>query len=615
MISVSRKCRGFTSVLISCWTIAVLSSSVHAKDKDVTTFQIKLESTFPNDRIKIDALLYAYRLMNRPIDLTPTLSYQDLVNILLTSAHDSPDGLFISPQNQEHLEELGVFRKNVFDRNGKIVSWNLVIDPKAKAAMRIKSASVLASNGHLLIEAYQQLRTQAGFQPEEQKFLGAIEQTARQILRYPDENRDGRFGWGRVWFKGKDGLLLHSSDAANSMLFGGYTYFPRTDGFGSVTCQKAPPLAEETFDNAHIVIFLLDAWLVTRDHELADQILFTVGRVLDDSFDEGAVYPGFEREGWVYWKQLRRDDGRYQKCEVGRIVKNTNLRMATALLAYAEILEHNRDILKKIPELQNYSAQKYRDRALQIIAYNNAQILVENNFGYQGLQSRKAELTQSSMSSGVLTYDRTQKTISVDDQRLKELTKIIDRGNRNFGQPLPSSVTLCSGGEGTPDSDQDIAGSCWNHLPFEAEDYFALFRWTNTWGNVKNIQASTMIDAMTRNLAASKILLNGQNNIYRSYFPETNEHSVSNGIVNAAYYGFFCLARKVPTFAKEQISESEQSFLMSMDGVCQALPPNDAMTGVTWEKGYKFFEIYLEADRFSIPPEDWFFGRKIEVHK
>lgn len=594
----------------------MVSFSSHAKENDENILKSKLETVFSNDSLKIDAILYAYQLMSRPIDLTPAVSYQELMNTLLKSAHDSPDGLFISRQNQKYLEDLGVFRQNVFDRKGKIVSWNLVIDPKAKAAMQIKSAAALASNGHLLIEAYRQMRNQTIFVSEQKKLLAAIEQTAREILKYPDENCDGRYGWGRIWFKGRDGLLLHSSDPANSMYFGGYTYFPRTDSFGNSSCQKAPPLAEETFDNAHISTFLLDAWLVTRDHELANQILLTVGRVLDDSFDEGTVYPGFERDGWVYWKQLRKDNGSRPKCEVGRIVKNTNLRMATALLAYAEILEHNRNSLKPLAQLENFSAQKYRERALQIIAYNNAQILLENNFGYQGSQSRDAEQTQSSRPSVALIYDRTQRMVKANDRRLDELREIMVQDNGKIGLPSNHDITLCGGGEGTPDSDHDVAGSCWNHLPFEAEDYFSLLRWTDAWGDVNNPLASTMIDAMTKNLAASKILLNGQNTIYHSYFPETNESSVSNGIVNATYYGFFCLLRKSPIYAaKEQTTQAERVFLMNLDSVCQSLPQEDTFTGVTWKKGYKFFELYLEADRFSIPSEDWLYSKKVEERK
>lgn len=173
-------------------------------------------------------------------------------------------------------------------------------------------------------------------------FLEAIEKTANEILKYSDENGDGNIGWGRVWFKGKDGLLLLTTVSGQSMYFGGYTYFSRADPTGRPTCEESLPLKEEAFDHAHNVIFLQETFLVTRELDLAQRIVATVGKSFDDTFAEGGNYAQLGSKGWYYWKQLgkrRRVD--LEECEVGREIKNTNFRMGVALLAFSQILTRN----------------------------------------------------------------------------------------------------------------------------------------------------------------------------------------------------------------------------------------------------------------------------------
>lgn len=593
-------------ISIICW-ILLLSCFVNATDNaENKTVQEKLRNYFKNDILKSVAILDAYQRALKPIDLSPSLEFLSLRSVLMQAAKESPDGTWLSPVNETKLARLGVTRQNLTNLNGQTSSWNLIIDSRIKKTMRNQSASSLASNGYLFIEAYHQLQNISIFDSEEEQFLQAIEKSASEILKYSDENGDGRLGWGRVWFKGRDGLLLHSSDARNSMLFGGYTYFPRSDRQGKPICQKAFPLTEETFDEAHVTLFLLEAYFITRNQELATQILATVGRSFDDTFDVGATSSGYKGDGWVYWKQLRQSDpDGLPKCEVGRVVKNTNLRMATALLAFSLILEHNQDVIKTIPTLKKFLYPKYRQRAFQIIAANNNEIINYNNFGYQGIKSRDIENAQQE-SPNILIYDRTQKTVSIDATRLSGLKDIIIDGNTRLNKKSRKNVTLCGGEEGTSDADHGISGSCWNHLPFEAEDYFKVLRLTDGWSGVKDENVYLFIDMLTRNLAASKILINGKNGEYQSYFPKTKEWDVSNGIVNATYYGFFCLAKNISsTKVFDQLSSKEQNFFITLDEVCKSLPQSSPSTGVTWAKGYKFNELYLEADRFEIPNDDW----------
>jgi hypothetical protein len=44
--------------------------------------------------------------------------------------------------------------------------------------------------------------------------------------------------------------------------------------------------------------------------------------------------------------------------------------------------------------------------------------------------------------------------------------------------------------------------------------------------------------------------------------------------------------------------------------MCEGMPAETEETGVTWRKGYKFYELYLAADRFEIPNDNWLLTNK-----
>ena len=267
--------------------------------------QNKLKQANPKDPVKVQALSQALSMACRSdlIDLSQTPTYRRLKELLRVAREEYESKGAISPETFRSLaQEAGVTRVDVNNGLGKLIGWQLVIDKKVKDEMRIRTAASLASYGHLFIEAFHQLSRLADFQPERKVLLDAIEKTAKAILDNSDENEDGRFGWGRLWFKGKDGLLLHTSVPAQNMYFGGYTYFPRVNSLGQTTCELSLPLKEEAYDHAQNSIFLLEAFLVTRDRSLAKRILFTVGKSFDDTFDEGDSHKQLGAQGWYYWK-------------------------------------------------------------------------------------------------------------------------------------------------------------------------------------------------------------------------------------------------------------------------------------------------------------------------
>ena len=287
-----------------------------------STFKNKLEQAILNDSVKVQALLQALSMACRsdPIDLSQTQKYRRLKDLLRIGREEYESKGVISKDTLGALEqEVGVTREDVTNSHGKLIGWQLVIDKNAKEEMRIRTAASLASNGYLFIEAFHQLSRLPSFESERKVVLDAIEKTAKAILDNSDENVDGRLGWGRVWFKGKDGLLLHTTVPAQNMYFGGYTYFPRANSLGQATCEKSLPLKEEAFDHGHNTLFLLEAFLVTRDRSLAKRILLTVGKSFDDTFDEGAPHKQLGAQGWYYWKSLGKQRQPNQvECEVGR---------------------------------------------------------------------------------------------------------------------------------------------------------------------------------------------------------------------------------------------------------------------------------------------------------
>lgn len=579
-----------------------------------SSFDSKLKQAILNDPVKVEALSQALSIACRSdlIDLSPTPKYQRLKELLRVAREEYESNGLIEEEALRLLErDVGVTKEDVRNNQGKVVGWQLVIDKKAKDEMKIRTASSLASHGYLFIEAFHQLSNLADFQREQEVLLNAIEKTAKAILDNSDEDGDGRLGWGRIWFKGKDGLLLHTILPAQNMYFGGYTYFPRANSLGQATCEKSLPLKEEAFDHAHNTIFLLEAYLVTRDRSLAKRILDVVGKSFDDTFDEGGAHRQLGAQGWYYWKSLGKQRHANQvECEVGREIKNTNLRMGLALLAFAEILMHNREEFGKDAGF-SFNSEKYLNRAMQVIKANNYEIFESNNFGYQGANSRDVELRQEP-DRKLLVYDRPQTMVGLNDDEIGDLKDVIIAGNKVLKKDPPSNTTICGGSASAPVGDRGIAGSCWNHLAFEAEDYFRIARFTNAWGGKDRPKLQEYLDAITRNLAAAKILHNGRESRYAHYFPRTAEKSVSNEVINSAFYGFFCMAEHIidDQRAVPSLPIVHQRVLGDLAEVCERMPLETEETGVTWRKGYKFHELYLAADRFDIPSDDWLLSSK-----
>lgn len=588
----------------SCFSAKTGSQSVRG-----SSVENKLKQAILNDSVKVQALSRALSIACRSdlIDLSQTSKYQRLKELLRISREEYEGKGLISEETLRSLEhDVGVTKEDVKNSHGKVVGWQLVIDKKAKDEMKIRTAASLASHGYLFIEAFHQLSKLADFQPEQEVFLNAIEKTAKAILDNSDENGDGRFGWGRVWFKGKDGLLLHTTLPAQNMYFGGYTYFPRADSLGQAACEYSLPLKEEAFDHAHNTIFLLEAFLVTRDRSLAKRILLTVGKSFDDTFDEGGSHKQLGAQGWYYWKLLgKQRQANQEECEVGREIKNTNLRMGLALLAFSEILMHNREELGKDPGF-SFNWEKYINRAMQVVRTNNYEIFDNNNFGYQGANSRDVELRQEP-DRKLPVYDRTQTMVGLNDDEFGDLKDVIIAGNKVLKKDPPAYATICGGDASAPLGDRGIAGSCWNHLAFEAEDYFRIARFTNAWGENDRVKLTEYLDVITRNLAAAKIIRDGRRSKYAHYFPSTAEKTVSNEVINSSFYGFFCMARHIMDDQRvvPSLPIAHQRILGDLAEMCGGMPPETEEMGVTWRKGYKFYELYLAADRFDIPSDDW----------
>lgn len=579
-----------------------------------SNYKNKLKQTILNDPVKIQALSLALSIACRSdlIDLSQTPRCRRLKEILRIGREEYESKGLIAKETLRLLEqEAGVTKEDVKNSQGKVVGWQLVIDKQAKDEMKIRTAASLASHGYLFIEAFHQLSKLADFQGEQRVVLNAIEKTAMAILDSPDENGDGRFGWGRVWFKGKDGLLLHTTLPAQNMYFGGYTYFPRANSLGQATCELSLPLKEEAFDHAHNNIFLLEAFLVTRDRTLAKRILQTVGKSFDDTFDEGGAHKQLGAQGWYYWKSIGKQlQANQVECEVGREIKNTNLRMGLALLAFAETLMHNREGLSEDPSF-SFNREKYFNRAMQVIHTNNYEIFDNNNFGYQGANSRDVELLQEP-DRKLPVYDRTQMMVGLNDDEIGDLKDVIIAGNKVLKKDPPANVTICGGSASAPVGDRGVAGSCWNHLAFEAEDYFRIARFTNAWHGNDRINLREYLDSITRNLAAAKILHEGRESRYAHYFPRTAAKIVSNEVMNSSFYGFFCLGKNLVDNQSVMASLpiAHKNVLGSMAELCKGMPTATEETGVTWEKGYKFYELYLAADRTNIPNENWLLSNK-----
>lgn len=55
---------------------------------------------------------------------------------------------------------------------------------------------------------------------------------------------------------------------------------------------------------------------------------------------------------------------------------------------------------------------------------------------------------------------------------------------------------------------------------------------------------------------------------------------------------------------------AHQRVLGNLAEICEDTPPETEETGVSWRKGYKFYELYLAADRFDILSDDWLLVNK-----
>jgi hypothetical protein len=248
---------------------------------------------------------------------------------------------------------------------------------------------------------------------------------------------------------------------------------------------------------------------------------------------------------------------------------------------------------------------------MQVIRANNYEIVENNNFGYQGVNSRDVESLQEP-DRKLLIYDRTQVTVGLDEDAIGDLKDVIVAGNKVLKKEPPARVTICGGSLSAPVADRGVAGSCWNHLGFEAEDYFRIVRFTNAWGGNDRAKLREYLDAIARNLAAAKILHDGRDSIYAHYFPHTAEKTVSNEVANSSFYGFFCMAKHI-TYQQIDVANLpivHQRILGNLAEICKGMPPEAEETGVTWKKGYKFYELYLAADRLTIPSDNWLLANK-----
>jgi|WetSurMetagenome_2_1015567.scaffolds.fasta_scaffold00563_6 hypothetical protein len=573
-----------------------------------TNFEKKLRRDFGGDEFKIGALLFAVSGACSPelIDLKPTAGYVKLLELLAAARNDFESRDEISAVVLKKLEAAGVVRQKI--RGGK--AWRLVIDRKAKEALKIRTAASLAGAGYLYVEAYHQLFALAGYDSEKQVLLRAVEKTADEIIRYSDENNDGRTGWGRLWFKGSDGLLLHLSEPDRNMYFGGYTYFPRADSSGKSSCERSRPLAEETYDHAQNAMFLLEAFLVTRNRGLAERIIMNAGKSFDDTFDEGAIHKQTGNNGWYYWKQLgKRHNAAMEKCDAGREIKNTNLKMGSALLAFSQILKMNEGFPGG-KGLKAFKSGKYADRAMQIIRTNNYEIFEKNNFGYQGFNSRIVEREQAREGrKGMLVYDRTQVTADFSNPAIGPLKNIISEGNRLRNIKQPSNLTICGGSIRERPETYGIAMSCWSHLAMESEDYFRIARLLDLWRSDRMSSFQNM-DALTRNLAAAYIVPLGLNSMY-SHYSAGSVAKKTHKVITPAYYAYFCMARNI--YKKDvaaSLPEPHRKFLAYLPLVCGSIPGETADAGTGWKKGHRFYELYLAGDRFHIPVENWYLKHK-----
>lgn len=573
-------------------------------------FERKVRDIFRDDRWKVEALLYAFPQACRSdlISLVPSAEYSQLLQSLQRARKEYETTGVLSSATMVAFGDQGVTRREIPNPRGGQQEWQLVISDQALSKLKIRHAADLTSNGLMFIEAYYQLSSYPEFAGELRIFLEAIEKSAREIIEHSDENHNGIIGWGRLWVKGRDGAILHSSVPLHNMYFGGYTYFPRMDAFGNPTCERSPALQEETFDHGYNDLFLLETYLLTHERRLAEDIISLVGRSFDDTYEDGGT-AGPGKSGWYYWKQLGKKTGTaLPKCVEGRQIKNTNLNMGVALRLYAEILRRNSE--EGVVKAMGGGQRKYGVRGEKVVSTNDWEIFANNNFGYQGMESRSVEAAQEP-SSPRLLYDRTQQEMNLDASFLGELRGIILAGNRVDNRVTPEKVILCSGDTATPSRDVSTGSSCWNHLAFEAQDYFRLMRYEDLWMAAGSGRGRAYLDAMTRNLAAAKVVLDGRRDRYARSFPDERGAPSVNETIEIAQYGYFCMARKISSQpAVRTLPKAHQKFLESVSAICDDAPPESVSPAVFWRRGHTFYELYLSADRLRVPAEAWLLSYK-----
>ena len=438
-----------------------------------------------------------------------------------------------------------------------------------------RSAASVASVGLLAVEAFHALRDEPGFCAEATLLRRAAEQGAASIAAQADLNGDGRLGWGRLWIKGR---RVHGYNLKN----GGYTYFTDAAGcslgsFAGVRMNEA--YREEAFDVAHVSLFLLEVALATRDAALARRLVQVVRRAMDDSWDDGEAVDALSPPGWYYWKTLG------GPCEIGFRVKNTNLRMGTALGLLHRLL------LGSDPAYAAAGRSRYLLRARAILRTNDDELFRRHNLGYFGSGGRNPELGAR--------LAKTQRP-----QRLPPDVRALLDGAPGRGS-APDGV-LCGGAARPrpPARDEiELAGSCWNHLPFEAEDYLRIYRYGLAGDGKEAIRRTAR--RVAANLSASAVLFAPE---YGHYFASEDGDEASNAQVNASYYGFFCLARgfgaMLPAVRQPRLDEAARRFLRERPAaVC-------ARTPAAWHRGYKFDELYLASGRLALRPDDLDFRRK-----
>jgi hypothetical protein len=111
------------------------------------------------------------------------------------------------------------------------------------------------------------------------------------------------------------------------------------------------------------------------------------------------------------------------------------------------------------------------------------------------------------------------------------------------------------------------------------------------------------------------LVVAGRDSRYSHYFPQTKSVTVSNEVVNATQFGFFCMLRKVSNqLSVHGMPKVQQDFVSRASSICSSTPLETVETGVTWRRGYKFYELYLSADRLSVSVDDWLLAHKSAVN-